>query len=104
MSTSDEATTGTHKMTPDETILEGVEELPPLVSPGVLSSEQREPIIETERFRLKLRERWRCNEPGHDICYRAPKRNQHIPLSENDVEVWVEEWVRNMKYLCHVHY
>ncbi|KAF8514123.1 hypothetical protein BU17DRAFT_94837 [Hysterangium stoloniferum] len=73
---------------------EGVDELPPLRSPGVLSSEQWDQIVSTgmrEIFKAKLRERWSCNETGHNLCYRAPDDDQHISLSPSDVEVWVEE-------------
>ncbi|KAF8518858.1 hypothetical protein BU17DRAFT_90661 [Hysterangium stoloniferum] len=72
---------------------EGVEEQSPLVSPGELSSEELERMLEVrmrEKFQLKLRERWSCTEPGHDLCYRAPDDDQHIRLSANYVEVWVD--------------
>ncbi|KAF8518854.1 hypothetical protein BU17DRAFT_66247 [Hysterangium stoloniferum] len=54
---------------------EGAGEQPPLVSPNELSSDQWDQINKTgmrEIFRVKLRERWSCTEPGHDLCYRAP--------------------------------
>ncbi|KAF8514111.1 hypothetical protein BU17DRAFT_94815 [Hysterangium stoloniferum] len=75
-------------------LLEGVQELPPLVSLGVLSWEEIEQTIMTrmrERFRVKLRERWSCNEPGHNLCYRRHDDDQHIPLSPDHVEIWVDE-------------
>jgi len=100
MPTFNETTQNNHAIAAAETRLEGVEELPPLVSPCVLSSEERKQIVETgmrEIFRLKLRERWRCDEPGHDVCYRPPKCNQHIPLSENDVDLWVDELVSTVQ-------
>ncbi|KAF8514120.1 hypothetical protein BU17DRAFT_94833 [Hysterangium stoloniferum] len=74
---------------------EGVEELP-FVSPGVLSQEERDQIIKTgirEIFRAKLRERWSCNDPGHDLCFRALHDDQHISLSENHVEILVDELI-----------
>ncbi|KAF8500003.1 hypothetical protein BU17DRAFT_102631 [Hysterangium stoloniferum] len=73
---------------------EGAEEQPPLLSRDELSSDQRDQIIKTgmrEIFRTKLRERWSCTEPGHDLCYRAPDDDQHIPVFANYVEVWVDE-------------
>ncbi|KAF8514114.1 hypothetical protein BU17DRAFT_68531 [Hysterangium stoloniferum] len=76
-------------------IREGVEELP-FVSPVELSQEERDQIIETgmrKIFRKKLRERWSCNETGHDLCYWEPDDDQHIPLSANNVEFWVNELV-----------
>ncbi|KAF8518859.1 hypothetical protein BU17DRAFT_90662 [Hysterangium stoloniferum] len=86
---------------------EGVDELPPLRSPGVLSSEQWEQIVSTgmrEILRGKLRERWSCNETGHNLCYRTPDDDQHIPLSPNDVEVWVEELASNQIYSAVITY
>ncbi|KAF8514115.1 hypothetical protein BU17DRAFT_94818 [Hysterangium stoloniferum] len=73
---------------------EGVDGLPPLRSPGVLSSKKWDQIVSTgmkEIFRAKLRERWSCNETAHNLCYIAPDDDQHIPLSPNDINIWVEE-------------
>ncbi|KAF8518860.1 hypothetical protein BU17DRAFT_66255 [Hysterangium stoloniferum] len=82
---------------------EGVDELPPLRLPGVLSSEQWDQNVSTgmrEIFRAKIRERWSCNETGHNLCYRAPDDDHHIPLSLNDVEFWVDEFEKQpaMRY------
>ncbi|KAF8518866.1 hypothetical protein BU17DRAFT_90671 [Hysterangium stoloniferum] len=102
MSTLNETTLRNHDMATAETLQKGVEELPPLVSTGVfkLSSEEAGQILETrvrERFRLKLRERWSCNEPGHDLCCRTLADHQHIPLSAKHVEVWVDELFKGDK-------
>ncbi|KAF8519226.1 hypothetical protein BU17DRAFT_90178 [Hysterangium stoloniferum] len=93
MSTSNETTLGHHDSATAGIYIEDIEELPPLASPGVLSSEQRDEIIQGMReiFREKLQERWGCDEPGHYLCYRAPDDEQHIQLSENHIEVWVDE-------------
>ncbi|KAF8518857.1 hypothetical protein BU17DRAFT_66252 [Hysterangium stoloniferum] len=70
------------------------DEQPPLVPQGEPSSDQRYQIIKTgmsEISRGKLPERRNCTEPGHDLCRPAPDDDQHIPLSKNYVEVWVDE-------------
>ncbi|KAF8523969.1 hypothetical protein BU17DRAFT_85468 [Hysterangium stoloniferum] len=103
MSTSNETTLSSHDIVPAETLLQAVEWLQPLVSPAVLSSKEREEIIDAgirERFRVKLRERWSCIEHGHGLCYRAPEDDQHISLSEEDVKIWVEEWCQGERN-CH---
>ncbi|KAF8518864.1 hypothetical protein BU17DRAFT_90669 [Hysterangium stoloniferum] len=71
---------------------EAIDELPPLISRAVLGREERDQIIGTgmkEIFRTKLRERWSCYETGHDLCYRGYDGDQHIPLSPNHGEFWV---------------
>ncbi|KAF8519505.1 hypothetical protein BU17DRAFT_89950 [Hysterangium stoloniferum] len=96
MSAFNETTLGSHDEATVQTYIEGVEELPPLVSPGILSSEQRDQIIKMgmrEIFREKLQERWGCNESGHDLCYWVPGDEQHIALSASHIEVWVDEWL-----------
>ncbi|KAF8527131.1 hypothetical protein BU17DRAFT_81904 [Hysterangium stoloniferum] len=75
-------------------LLQEVDWLQPLVSPAVLRMERQE-IDDTgkrEISRMKLRKRCSGLEHGHCLCYRAHDDDQHIELSEEDVEVSVEEW------------
>ncbi|KAF8527136.1 hypothetical protein BU17DRAFT_61771 [Hysterangium stoloniferum] len=72
-------------------LLQEVDWLQPLVSPAVLRMERQEidDTVTRERSRIKLRKRCSCLEHGHCLCYRAHDDDQHIELSEEDVEVGV---------------
>ncbi|KAF8507413.1 hypothetical protein BU17DRAFT_100511 [Hysterangium stoloniferum] len=74
-------------------LFQEVDWLQPLVSQAVLRMERQE-IDDTgkrEISRMKLRKRCSCLEHGHCLCYRAHDDDQHIELSEEDVDVSVEE-------------
>ncbi|KAF8527152.1 hypothetical protein BU17DRAFT_82009 [Hysterangium stoloniferum] len=80
-------------------LLQEVDWLQPLVSPAVLRMERQE-IDDTgkrEISRMKLRKRCSCLGHGHCLCYREHDDDQHIELSEEDVEVGVEEWFQGEK-------
>ncbi|KAF8512446.1 hypothetical protein BU17DRAFT_69239 [Hysterangium stoloniferum] len=103
MSTSNETTLSGHDIGRAERLLQKVEWLQPFLSPAALSSEEREEIIDAgirERLRIKLRYRWSFIEHGDGVCYRVPEDDKHIPLSKDDLEVWVEEWWRG-ETTCH---
>ncbi|KAF8527146.1 hypothetical protein BU17DRAFT_81982 [Hysterangium stoloniferum] len=103
MSTSNETTLSGHDIGRAEPLLQEVEWLQPFVSPAALSPEEREERVDGVRreiFRVKLRDRWSCIEHGHGVCYRGPEEDKHIPLFEEDVEVWVEEWLLGEAH-CH---
>ncbi|KAF8527150.1 hypothetical protein BU17DRAFT_61780 [Hysterangium stoloniferum] len=91
MSTSNEIAPSGHDVL---SLLQEVDWLQPLVSPAVLRMERQE-IDDTgkrEISRMKLRKRCSGLEHGHCLCYQAHDDDQHIELSEEDVEVSVEEW------------
>ncbi|KAF8519896.1 hypothetical protein BU17DRAFT_89495 [Hysterangium stoloniferum] len=63
-----------------------------LISPGVASSlEQSHQSYLRKHFREILRDKWACEEPGHNFCLRGM---DHIPLSEGKISQWVEEICR----------
>ncbi|KAF8503854.1 hypothetical protein BU17DRAFT_101698 [Hysterangium stoloniferum] len=83
-------------------LLQEVDWLQPLVSPAVLRME-RQDVDDTgtrERSRINLRGRCGCLEHVHYLCCRAHGDDQHIALSEEDVEVSVEEWWQGERN-CH---
>jgi hypothetical protein len=41
------------------------------------------------RFKKRLEDRWICKLPGHTYCF-ANLSNLHVPLSQQDIETWVQ--------------
>ncbi|KAF8512449.1 hypothetical protein BU17DRAFT_96318 [Hysterangium stoloniferum] len=83
-------------------LLQEVDWLQPLVSQAVLRMERQE-IDDTgkrEISPMKLRKRCSCLEHEHCLCCRAHDDDQHIELSEEAVEVGVEEWFQGERN-CH---
>ena len=75
-----------------------VDNLLPSISRIGLSSEgprrTTEPKqLSRDEFRAKLRERWSCDEADHDLCWRDADNNEHVPLSESQIEQWIDAWV-----------
>jgi hypothetical protein len=79
--------------------LDDVAELPALITPAILTLAELDHVVETRtrhKFRSKLREQWTCNQPHHDICWQGPDNGDHIPLSDRDVEKWVDQLVSDL--------
>ena len=88
-----------------ENTIDQSDALPPIISPAALLSEQelvRAVIVqEREDFRAKLQERWRCDMPGHGICLYQTGTEEHVPLSEGQIEIWINEWVSSRNSIYH---
>ena len=88
-----------------ETTIDQSEALPPLISPAALLSEQELFRVfrarERENFRARLQEAWHCNTPGHGICLYETDTEEHVPLSEGQIEMWIDEWVSSKDSLYH---
>jgi hypothetical protein len=49
------------------------------------------------RNRRRLRARWSCGEADHRYCF-ANLNGVHVPLSDEDMEVWVSAMVWSRPY------
>ena len=82
------------------TTIDPSEALPRSISPAALRSEEElgRVILARQRqdFRTKLEERWRCNTPGHGICLYETDTEGHVPLTEEQIEMWIDKWVSSI--------
>ncbi|KAF8526660.1 hypothetical protein BU17DRAFT_82845 [Hysterangium stoloniferum] len=70
-----------------------VEELPPFISPAVLESSRIEFLLQSH-FRGILQRQWACNVEGDGLCYHRPGRNEHVPITKDALDSWVQQMCR----------
>ncbi|KAF8511422.1 hypothetical protein BU17DRAFT_69669 [Hysterangium stoloniferum] len=70
-----------------------VEVLPPLISPAALEC-QRIAVLESH-FQDILQRQWACNREGHGLCYHRPGHDDHISISQDALDSWVQQRCRD---------
>ncbi|KAF8529609.1 hypothetical protein BU17DRAFT_60391 [Hysterangium stoloniferum] len=76
---------------------DSAEALPPLVISPVASSLEKchHPFLRNNIYNI-LREKWACNASNHKFCLRGEYSVDHIPLSDRQISIWVEDIFRGL--------